>query len=570
LHDHQPRYRTFSGRCNNLVVPASGSALQPLRRLLPARYQDSVSEPRGASVEGPDLPNARLVSLALHQGQTPPDTQYTLALMQWGQFIDHDISATPQHRAADGGPLDCSACDSAGRHPACFPVHRPRPPCFGFIRSLPGQQRLGPRQQLNQITSFLDASMVYGSDACVASQLREGQSALLRTAGRALLPTTEGNFECRAPDGVCFLAGDGRVNEQPGLTGFHTVLLREHNSIAEELARINPGWAAERVFQEARRLVAALVQHVTFGEFLPRVLGLRTGKGFGLDLLPFGYYKAYDADCSASLFNEFATAAFRFGHSLIGPNITLLSEDQARLGWREGRRAARSLPLRQLFHDPSMLRSGAMPLDSLLRGLVLSPMMPMDPEVSDEILNHLFEEQGKARSGMDLAALNIQRGRDHGLPGYNSYRPVCGLPPAAVFSDLLAQIPAAQVAKLAATYRHPDDIDLFPGLLSETLMPGAMVGPTLACILGLQFAHLRQCDRFWYETADPAVRFSLEQLRQIRGETLAGLLCRNMDQPGRLPGHAMDQLHQLSNEMVDCAELVHRDLEAWREASGVD
>ena len=152
------RYRSYSGHCNSLTSGSSGAALQPLRRLLPPQYGDQVSSPRARSSRGQPLPNPRQISLALHRGEAPPDQGHTLALMQWGQFIDHDISATPMHRGPQGSLLDCSSCSSGRRHPACFPIPLPRangvhhdPGCMPFVRSLPGQRALGPRQQLNQV-----------------------------------------------------------------------------------------------------------------------------------------------------------------------------------------------------------------------------------------------------------------------------------------------------------------------------------------------------------------------------------------------------------------------------------
>ena len=95
--------------------------------------------------------------------------------------------------------------------------------------------------------------------------------------------------------------------------------------------------------------------------------------------------------------------------------MTLLTDDEARAGWDEGSKRARQVPLREVFHNPALLFQGQ--LDDLVRGIVMSPMMPMDRVMSPEVVDHLFEEPNMRRSGMDLAALNIQRGRDHGLPG---------------------------------------------------------------------------------------------------------------------------------------------------------
>ena len=124
----------------------------------------------------------------------------------------------------------------------------------------------------------------------------------------------------------------------------------------------------------------------------------------------------------------------------------------------------------------------------------MSPMESMDQRISNEVANHLFEERGKRFSGLDLAALNIQRGRDHGIPSYNKYRQMCGLLQASDFTHL-AEIPIDWAIRLAEIYKNPNDIDLFTGLLLERKLKGGLVGPTLGCLLAIQFDQLRKCDR---------------------------------------------------------------------------
>ena len=176
----------------------------------------------------------------------------------------------------------------------------------------------------------------------------------------------------------------------------------------------------------------------------------------------------------------------RFGHSLIRANLTLMSEEG-----QEGDRE--QLPLRRVFNDPTMIKSGKM-LDSLVRGVVMSSMESMDRRLTEEVANHLFEEKGRPHSGLDLGAVNIQRGREHGLPGYNKYRQLCGLSRAQTFSDM-QEINPVWAGNLGKVYRHPDDVDLFVGMLLERRVEGGIVGPTLACLLATQFRALRQCDR---------------------------------------------------------------------------
>ena len=101
------------------------------------------------------------------------------------------------------------------------------------------------------------------------------------------------------------------MNEQPGLTMMHTLMVREHNDVATNLAMINPHWDKERVFQETRRIVGALIQHITFSEFLPRVLGPDLMTDYSLHLLQDGYFTDYSPNCSKLMLNEFSGAAFR-------------------------------------------------------------------------------------------------------------------------------------------------------------------------------------------------------------------------------------------------------------------
>ena len=95
-----------------------------------------------------------------------------------------------------------------------------------------------------------------------------------------------------------------------------------------------------------------------------------------------------------------------------------------------------------------------------------------------------------------MGALNIQRGRDHGLPPYNKWREYCGLTVANSFEDLAGDISRREVReKLAELYDNVNDIDLFVGGILEDLLPGGRLGATFACIIKTQFQRLRDGDR---------------------------------------------------------------------------
>ena len=136
---------------------------------------------------------------------------------------------------------------------------------------------------MNLVTSWIDASQIYGSFKCQTDNLRLFQSGQLKTMNlttdesddsnvsnplssklKPLLPRHATNHECKSPSKLCFNAGDDRVNDQPGLTMMHSILVREHNRIANELERINPNWNDEIIFQETRKIIIAMTQHITF------------------------------------------------------------------------------------------------------------------------------------------------------------------------------------------------------------------------------------------------------------------------------------------------------------------
>ena len=166
--DHTYKYRNFNGWCNNLNNPQYGKSISPLLRFLPAQYDDAISRQRFRSVGSKPLPSPRLVSIVVHADVSHLHTRYTLMLMQFGQFLDHDLTLTPVNKGVHNIILDCRACDSSQTvHPECWPIPVPRndpyfpalnissgrPHCIAFTRSLPGQQRLGMHTRLPSTSS---------------------------------------------------------------------------------------------------------------------------------------------------------------------------------------------------------------------------------------------------------------------------------------------------------------------------------------------------------------------------------------------------------------------------------
>lgn len=198
----------------------------------------------------------------------------------------------------------------------------------------------------------------------------------------------------------CFDAGDVRVNEQTHLVVQHTLYVREHNRIAKVLAKMNIEWDDDKIYHETRHIIAATVQHVMVNEFLPLVLGHKFMHEYHLKPSGDGYWMGgYDPSVTTSIGTGFATAGFRYGHSMVEGSIKRFD--------KHGKVISSQL-LRHLFKRPFLVFEPGV-MDQLIMGMILTPAEQTDPFVSDELSGHLFQPP-KAQFGHDLAAINIQRG----------------------------------------------------------------------------------------------------------------------------------------------------------------
>ncbi|KAL3236818.1 hypothetical protein MRX96_022075 [Rhipicephalus microplus] len=501
-------YRTPDGTCNNFDRPSWGATFSTLVRLLPARYADGISRPR-VSTSGSPLPSGRSVSQTLttlrDRTGSSDDPRVTLMLMQWGQLCCRPLMS----------PEDV--------HPECMAIAvswRDRfyrkfdATCMEFSRSAPAAKRgcrLGARDHTNQVTAFIDASTVYGSTAEETNQLRSFRKGMLRTLdtkwSKPLLP--------------------------PG-------------SEAEILECQERG-------RNSKRVVGAEVQHVTLTEFLPAVLGESVAQIFGLKPATSGHWRGYDTTVDPGVSNVFAAAAFRFGHSLV-PHAFHRYDKRHRL-------LLNDTPLHSEFFNPTHLfRPGA--VDRLVLGLVNQPASGMDEQLSPEVTNRLFQPQGQD-FGLDLMALNVQRGRDHGLPPYVAWRRHCGLQPVRGFQDLEQFVGPAASQALGKLYASIDDVDLFPAGIAEKPVLGGVVGPTFACLIAEQFVRMRKGDRFWYENGGLASSFT-NQLRELRKVTLARVLCDNLDDIETIQTRVMEQVDQRRNRRQPCIRIPEMNLSFWK------
>ena len=166
----------------------------------------------------------------------------------------------------------------------------------------------------------------------------------------------------------------------------------------------------------------------------------------------------------------------------------------------------------------------------------------------------------------DLMAINIQRARDHGLPGYAHYREVLGLGAVNSFDDISDSFSSEQIARFKAVYKNVKDIDVFPGCIAETPLPGSQLGPVNTHLILKQMQKFREGDRFWYERDDHLTAFTIKQLDEIRKATMARVMCDNLDGTTRtLPW--VFKTRASGQEVVDCADLDYVDLKEFSQGN---
>lgn len=502
--------RALNGIGNNPLHPTWGAVGTSQLDAVPIGFTDGISTPSGI-----DRPNPRIISNNIfnQDGLLMDQNRLSDYAWVWGQFIDHDITLVVDNPAESHNiviPMGDVYFDPA--HTGTKEMHLSR----SMYTPGSGTSTENHRKFPNGITSFIDASTVYGSDLQRANWLRTLSGGKLKTSSGNMLPyntTTgqiDGDIDPFAPEMAManpyatnwFIAGDVRANENVLLTSMHTIFMREHNRICEELVDRYPTWLDENIYQMARKMVGAQIQSIVYNEWLPTL---------GIDLPG---YSGYNLNVDPGIMNVFSAAAYRYGHTVISSDIIRLQKNGDIIP--QG-----NIKLRDAYFQPDVLVSGG-GVDPLLRGMATQVEQDFDTKMIGDLRNFLFGAPGSG--GLDLAAMNIQRGRDRGLPDYNTVRRAFDLPKVESFEKLTSDPFLNNLFR--NTYQDIDNIDPWVGFLSEDHMEYSLFGETVMKIVGQQFLNLRDGDRYFYQR-DPFI--SSTNLEFIQSSSLAKIIMRNSE-----------------------------------------
>eukprot|EP00106_Octopus_bimaculoides_P015080 XP_014782522.1 PREDICTED: peroxidase-like protein [Octopus bimaculoides] len=449
-------YRNIDGSCNNYEAPHNsygksntpyGRFLTPLGPVTPLPYK---------SYRGYVLPKPRVLSQALFTcGNTVNESTLTHLAANFGLFLMHDMFSTKT--TTDSCCTDsCLGIAVDAAHPltspcseSCIPYHKPS-------LSYDLNCLMGEINGINLNTHYIDASPIFGSTEAKFNSLTD--------TGKKLKMTN--NF--LEINSAKFISGDERINEQPLIMAVYHLFALEYNRIVTKMTTMNIPSAA----QHAKKILIAELQHITYNEFLPSLLGQSTS----VRSQSSGYIN-YDPTKKTEIYNSFSIAYKLAVYSMLRSSYKDSNGADIQIG------ATRQ-------------NSGYMDTDAK-RDNIINRLLT---DKSSMINNHfacIFINDcptNPSPSG-DMAASAIQDSRYMSIAPYSIWLIVANAPS----NPNLPYHTPAERTKLTDNYKNLDDIDFASAVLSETLAGDAMVGPTLKKLFEEQFKIVKEGDRFYYE-----------------------------------------------------------------------
>ncbi|KAI9199647.1 heme peroxidase [Polychytrium aggregatum] len=477
--------QTLDGSMNNPSNPLWGAVNTTMLRLMAPAFEGLAGQPAGS-----DRANARNISnqLFVSNHASLLSAWSTPWLSAWGMFVAQDIGGIYPSSSFFNitVPTGDAYFDRYASGTQVIPMRR-------AVLGAADPRQQGAATPLNSRSSFLDGSSLYGQTTAELSAIRAGTGGLLITDNHpvaGIIPPIN------ATSGLLQFSR-AALNVAPHSVLVHLALWREHNRFARTL---NQSWSDEELFQYTRRYIIALIQQITYSQYLPPLLG------YGLPA-----YSGYNSSVNPNVDVYFIAAAFRYGHSLINDALLNVNADNQIVGLLEISST--------FFSIQWLLDSGP---EGYIRGMITQSEKLANAKYANALRNSL---PLSGNQGYDLAAIDIQRGREFGLPDYNTARQYFDLAPASSFESM-GNNNSATAALLASLFPSVNSVDAVVGGLLEATYDGGAIGALSKASILDQFTRLRSGDRFFY--LNPGVLDAF-QASQVQGMSLGTLLQLNFN-----------------------------------------
>jgi hypothetical protein len=516
--------RTTDGTYNDLSYPTMGAVGRRFGRNVPLEHVF----PDTANLL---VPSPRVVSRELMtRDQFQPVTILNLLAAAWIQFQVHDWFV---HKRSETETVDIPLApgDDWSDPDMRVPRTEPDPGPAGSKR---------PPAYANLNSHWWDSSQIYGADPPTAAKLRTGVGGRLRIEPTGLLPVDP-------ETGLSFTGFTD--NWWIGLAMLHTMFTLEHNHICDLLAHQYPAWTDQQIFVKARLINAALMAKIHTVEWTPAILPHRiiqramhvnwsglAGEELqeALDFLDdrelLGGIVGSKADHHAapySLTEEFV-AVYRM-HPLMPDDLAFHSVATGRLLETKtlhevsGRRTpsiAERVTMQDLFYSFGTSHPGAITLHNF-----------------PKLLQNLRRDNGEH---MDLAAVDIYRDRERGVPRYNQFRRLFRKEPLKSF-DELTENPEWR-KQLKAVYGDLEKVDLMTGLFAEPLPEGFGFSETAFRVFVLMASRRLKSDRFFTDDyrAEIYTEFGLDYIKK---NSMLSVITRHYPQVGPALSGVMNAFH---------------------------
>ncbi|XP_031836587.1 dual oxidase 1-like isoform X2 [Nomia melanderi] len=513
-------YAGYDGWYNNIGHPELGAVDTPLLRRWPAAYEDGVYKPSGYNRPEPLELSEKLLNGDIG---SKSKTGKNVLLVFFGQHIVEEI-LDAQRPACPPEYFNIKIPNN--HHYRTKLGHSEMPVLRTRYDKRTGHNPNNPRQQLNEITPFLDGGLIYGTSKAWSNVLRTytngtfDPNGLLAASHENLYPeyNTDKLPMFNPPPPIhhheyimqhyteeverFFKLGNPRGNENPFLLSLGIIWFRWHNHIANYIRHKQPNWSGEKIYNEARKWVIATQQHIVTNEWLPEWLGKKLPK-----------YTGYNPTIDPQIDQFFQAAAFRFGHTLVPPGVYLRDYGKNGCKIKQNSRAIRTcnnywMSENSIFENMTKIE-GIIDIEKLIMGMSIQLCEEEDHKIVEDLRGSLFGPLEFSRR--DLMALNIQRGRDHGLPDYNTVRMAYNLGRVnneSHFKNVGKEIKHTFLKLHNFSF---DNVDLWVGgILETTDGPGEL----FQAIIFDQFERIRNGDRFWYKNKKNKL-FTSDEIKRL-------------------------------------------------------